>query len=92
MTYDNVKHPKHYLLSDGTEVKDHINSIVGDMLGRSAWKAANVIKYVARADKKNGLEDLKKAREYVDMLIADKETANDTTSTRYDDRQSHDVV
>lgn len=44
------------------------------MLGRSAWKVANVIKYVARADKKNGLEDLKKAREYVDMLIADKET------------------
>ncbi|MDF8368291.1 DUF3310 domain-containing protein [Weissella paramesenteroides] len=78
MIYDNVKHPKHYLLSDGTEVKDHINSIVGDMLGRSAWKAANVIKYVARADKKNGLEDLKKCREYVDMLIADKETANDT--------------
>lgn len=92
MIYDNVKHPKHYLLSDGTEVKDHINSIVGDMLGRSAWKAANVIKYVARADKKNGLEDLKKCREYVDMLIADKETANDTTSTRYDGRQSHDVV
>ena len=73
MTYDNVKHPKHYLLSDGTEVKDHINSIVGDMLGRSAWKVANVIKYVARADKKNGLEDLKKAREYIDMLIEDKE-------------------
>ncbi|WP_404975683.1 DUF3310 domain-containing protein [Weissella paramesenteroides] len=55
MKYDAVKHPKHYLLSDGTEVKDHINSIVGEMLGRSAWKAANVIKYVARADKKNGL-------------------------------------
>ena len=51
-----------------------------------------MIKYVARADKKNGLEDLKKAREYIDMLIADKETANDTTSTRYDGRQSHDVV
>ena len=87
MTYDNVKHPKHYLLSDGTEVKDHINSIVGDMLGRSAWKAANVIKYVARADKKNGLEDLKKAREYIDMLIADKETANDTKVHRVQHEQ-----
>ena len=87
MIYDNVKHPKHYLLSDGTEVKDHINSIVGDMLGRSAWKAANVIKYVARADKKNGLEDLKKAREYVDMLIEDKETANDTKLHRVQHEQ-----
>lgn len=87
MIYDTVKHPKNYLLSDGTEVKDHINSIVGDMLGRSAWKAANVIKYVARADKKNGLEDLKKAREYVDMLIADKETANDTKVHRVQHEQ-----
>jgi len=30
----------------------------------------NVIKYVIRASKKNGLEDLKKARRYLDMEIA----------------------
>lgn len=29
----------------------------------------NVIKYVCRYDKKNGVEDLKKARHYLDMLI-----------------------
>lgn len=57
-------------------MKQHIDSIVADMNGDTAWKSANVIKYVARADKKNGLEDLKKAREYIDMLIADKETEN----------------
>lgn len=33
----------------------------------------NVDKYVARYDKKNGLEDLKKARHYLDMLIELKE-------------------
>ena len=29
----------------------------------------NIIKYVTRYDKKNGLEDLKKARFYLDKLI-----------------------
>lgn len=29
----------------------------------------NVIKYVTRADKKNGLEDLIKAKNYLEMLI-----------------------
>lgn len=29
----------------------------------------NAIKYLARYDKKNGVEDLRKARHYVDMLI-----------------------
>ncbi len=29
----------------------------------------NVIKYVCRADKKGGVEDLKKARHYIDLLI-----------------------
>lgn len=31
--------------------------------------AGNVIKYVCRWDAKNGLEDLKKARRYLDMQI-----------------------
>jgi hypothetical protein len=30
----------------------------------------NVIKYVVRYDAKNGIEDLKKARRYLDMQIA----------------------
>ena len=33
------------------------------------WLDANIIKYVVRHRKKNGLEDLKKARHYLDMLI-----------------------
>jgi hypothetical protein len=32
--------------------------------------SGNVVKYVARHQKKNGLEDLKKARHYLDTLIA----------------------
>lgn len=33
------------------------------------WCAGNVIKYVCRHDKKNGLEDLRKARHYIDLLM-----------------------
>lgn len=34
------------------------------------FMAGNVIKYVCRHDAKNGLEDLKKARSYLDRMIA----------------------
>ncbi|EER75629.1 DUF3310 domain-containing protein [Weissella paramesenteroides] len=68
-SFDIIDKPEHYVLSDGTEVKDHINSIVAGMNGSEAWKVANIIKYVSRADKKNGKEDLKKARKYIDLLI-----------------------
>jgi hypothetical protein len=37
----------------------------------------NVIKYVSRYKFKNGVEDLKKARHYLDMLIAEQEKSND---------------
>ena len=33
------------------------------------YMAGNVIKYVSRYKEKNGIEDLKKARHYIDMMI-----------------------
>lgn len=33
------------------------------------YREANVIKYVSRWRSKNGVEDLRKARHYIDMLI-----------------------
>lgn len=38
------------------------------------WCASNVIKYVCRENRKNGLEDLIKARVYLDTLIQYKQT------------------
>ena len=35
------------------------------------YRAGNVIKYVVRHGKKNGKEDLLKARHYLDMIIQD---------------------
>tara|TARA_S200002703_G_scaffold1223_3_gene2074 strand:+ start:1729 stop:1950 length:222 start_codon:yes stop_codon:yes gene_type:complete len=33
------------------------------------YREANIIKYISRWRSKNGLEDLRKARHYLDMLI-----------------------
>jgi hypothetical protein len=66
---DNVNHPQHYT-KGGIEVIDAIE----------AWglnfRLANVIKYVARSDHKNNkLEDLKKARWYLDREISKVESS-----------------
>ena len=37
------------------------------------YREGNVIKYVSRYKSKNGLQDLKKARHYLDMIIEDLE-------------------
>jgi hypothetical protein len=34
---------------------------------------ANIVKYVSRWKDKNGLEDLKKARHYIDILIGEQD-------------------
>jgi hypothetical protein len=36
---------------------------------RLGWCESNVVKYVCRWRNKNGLEDLKKAKHYIDLLI-----------------------
>ena len=64
---DNVNHPSHYQTEGGLEVIDIINSILGSSF--EAYYVGNIIKYVSRYKKKNGLEDLKKARWYLDYLI-----------------------
>jgi len=43
------------------------------------WNVGNVIKYVSRYESKNGLEDLKKARWYLQNLIEDLENETPTT-------------
>lgn len=58
---DMVNHPKHY--NQGIEVIDFIES------HNMSFSQANVIKYVTRYKYKDGLQDLKKARWYIDRLI-----------------------
>lgn len=69
ITGDAVKRPSHYMLEDGTEVKNHIRSILGDE-GFKSWAIGNAIKYVSRyKDKGKPTQDLKKAQENIQMVI-----------------------
>ena len=68
---ENVIHPQHYLILPGVEVKD-ISDAVLDQCGYDAVAGAylfNILKYVLRADRKNGIEDYKKALVYMGWLI-----------------------
>jgi len=64
---DNVNHPDHYQQS-GIETIDYIESL-GKEVGEG-FCIGNVIKYVSRYKKKNGIEDLKKAKWYLERAIS----------------------
>lgn len=65
---DAINHPAHYT-QGGVECIDAISAATGDSI--SDFLTGNVIKYVWRYRHKNGLEDLKKARFYLDCLITE---------------------
>ncbi len=64
--HDPVNHPSHYTgHPSGVEcirITEHYNFCIG-----------NAIKYLWRSDLKNGVEDLKKARWYIDREIINRE-------------------
>lgn len=68
--YDNVHKPKHYIRC-GVECRDMIRVAVSDLSGFEAYVIGSAIKYLWRWKDKNGIEDLKKAREFLNMLIED---------------------
>ena len=65
----NVNQPNHYMIGDtGLECKDFISAWVGKG-NYSVFCFCNIMKYLVRAEKKNKLEDYKKALKYLDMII-----------------------
>lgn len=65
---DNVNHPAHYK-RNGMEAIDVIEAFTSNLKGIEATDTGNILKYVCRWKEKNGLEDLKKARWYLNHLI-----------------------
>ncbi len=63
---DPVNHPEHYT-SGNIECLDAIKAALGE--NYKYYVQGNVLKYIWRFNHKNGLEDLKKARFYLDDLI-----------------------
>ena len=67
---DNVNHPNHYL--GKVEVIDYIeDKLTSEQF--EGYLVGNIIKYLSRYQKKNGLEDLQKGRWYLNKLISVKE-------------------
>ena len=75
---DNINHPEHYNL--GIETTDYICSWGMDFC------EGNIVKYVTRYKHKGGLEDLKKALWYLELLIS--QTENLEKSKQGEDKEA----
>lgn len=65
---DNIN-PQHYK-QGSVECIDAIESATMNKKGLDAVATANVIKYLWRCEEKGGLEDMKKAKWYLERMIA----------------------
>lgn len=85
ITHDPVEKPKHYMLftEQGIEVRDVIEKLVDKLQNTLPYPGnyplfeadyVQMMQYVMRFMDKNGVEDLKKARWYLDKLIASYES------------------
>ena len=70
---DVVNHPSHYT-KGRIECIDAIDSATTGKSGIEAVCVANIIKYLYRYEEKNGLEDVKKAKWYINKLISELES------------------
>lgn len=70
---DLVHNPNHYQSSSGLDVKTVIKAFTEHLVGYQAVYTANVIKYICRWKKKDGVRDLYKAKEYIEYLIKEEE-------------------
>lgn len=66
---ETVNHPSHYN-QGGIECIDAIAAAIANLKGVEAFDTANALKYLWRWKEKNGVEDLKKAKWYIDHLIS----------------------
>ena len=69
---DMVNHPKHYN-QGGIECIDALKAATVGKRGIEAVCVANVIKYLWRYEEKNGIEDVRKAKFYIERLLKELE-------------------
>ena len=71
---DTVNHPSHYTLG-GIECIEAIEAATGELVGIEAVCTGNAIKYLWRWKHKNGHEDLRKARWYINRILGETDGA-----------------
>ena len=69
---DMVNHPQHYT-QGGIECIDALKAATVGKRGIEAVCVANVIKYLWRYEEKNGVEDIRKAKFYIERLLKELE-------------------
>lgn len=69
---DMVNHPKHYT-QGGIECIDALKAATVGKRGIEAVCVANVIKYLWRYEEKNSIEDVRKAKWYIERLLMELE-------------------
>lgn len=79
ITHDPVEKPKHYMLfeEEGIEVRDVLKKLASKLSAFSPMFIADYVQmmqYAMRFMDKNGLEDLKKQRWYLDKMIEEYES------------------
>ena len=65
-----------YLSEFSNYLKYKIEPITFVMTNQLPFAEGNVIKYIMRWRDKNGIQDLKKAKRYIDLIIELEETGN----------------
>ena len=71
--HDEVTNPSHYQGNQGLEAIEANKNFLAEEMLRNYCKG-KILKYLLNERKKNGLEDLKKARKHLDLLIELEET------------------
>jgi hypothetical protein len=64
-----VDHPAHYQTMAGIETIDVMEAFTEKLSGVEAVNTSQIIKYICRWKEKNGIEDLEKAKWYLERLI-----------------------
>lgn len=80
MKNDNVNNPKHYQGFFGLEVHDVMKNFLPAEWLKGAY-VFNILKYILRFPKKNGLEDVEKAEKYIKWLKELMEKENEKSKT-----------
>ena len=70
--HDMVNHPQHYT-QGSIECIDALKAATVGKRGIEAVCVANVIKYLWRYEEKNGIEDIRKAKWYIERLLKELE-------------------
>ena len=78
-----VSHPSHYISETGLEAIDVIEAFTFDLKGIEATDTGNILRYMCRWKNKNGLQDLEKAKWYLDHLIDHVKELKESNSDEY---------